>query len=57
MTHIGYYPDAKYHYRVREEGAPEHILIYCEKGKNTSPSAWATTTRSTSPKRSAKRWS
>jgi AraC-like DNA-binding protein/mannose-6-phosphate isomerase-like protein (cupin superfamily) len=33
LTHIGYYPDAKYHYRVREEGAPEHILIYCEKGK------------------------
>jgi AraC-like DNA-binding protein len=33
VTHIGYYPDAKYHYRVREEGAPENILIYCEKGK------------------------
>ncbi|MDR0939963.1 MAG: AraC family transcriptional regulator [Mediterranea sp.] len=33
VTHIGYYPDAKYHYRVREEGAPENILIYCERGK------------------------
>ncbi|MDR0894412.1 MAG: AraC family transcriptional regulator [Prevotellaceae bacterium] len=33
VTHIGYYPDAKYHYRVRKTGAPEHILIYCEKGK------------------------
>lgn len=32
VTHIGYYPDAKYHYRVREEGANESIFIYCEKG-------------------------
>lgn len=33
ITHIGYYPDAKYHYRVREEGTNEYIFIYCEKGK------------------------
>lgn len=33
ITHIGYYPDAKYHYRVREEGTSENIFIYCEKGK------------------------
>lgn len=33
ITHIGYYPNAKYHYRRREEGTPENILIYCEKGK------------------------
>ncbi|MDR2968635.1 MAG: AraC family transcriptional regulator [Tannerellaceae bacterium] len=33
ITHIGYYPDAKDHYREREEGANENIFIYCEKGK------------------------
>lgn len=33
ITHIGYYPEAKYHYRVREEGAGENIFIYCEKGR------------------------
>lgn len=33
ITHIGYYPDAKCHYRVREEGTNENIFIYCEKGK------------------------
>ena len=33
ITHIGYYPDAKYHYRVQEEGASENIFIYCEKGR------------------------
>jgi len=33
ITHIGYYPDAKYHYRVREVGAGENIFIYCEKGR------------------------
>ncbi len=32
LTHIGYYPDAKYHYRMRKEGANENIFIYCEKG-------------------------
>ena len=33
VTHIGYYPDAKHHYRVREEGAKENIFIYCDKGR------------------------
>lgn len=33
VTHIGYYPCAKDHYRKRENGAPENILIYCQKGK------------------------
>lgn len=33
VTHIGYYPNAKYHFRKRSKGALEHILIYCENGK------------------------
>lgn len=33
VTHIGYYPDAHYHFRERENGAPENIFIYCDKGK------------------------
>jgi len=33
VTHIGYYPHAKYHYRDRADGANENILIYCEDGK------------------------
>jgi AraC-like DNA-binding protein len=33
VTHIGYYPNAKHHYRERTTGATENILIYCEKGK------------------------
>ena len=33
ITHIGYYPRAKYHYRERPEGCGEHIFIYCEEGK------------------------
>lgn len=33
VTHIGYYPDAKYHFRKRIDGASENILIYCEKGQ------------------------
>jgi AraC-like DNA-binding protein len=33
ITHIGYYPHAKYHYRQRVNGAEENIIIYCEKGK------------------------
>ncbi|MDL2208591.1 AraC family transcriptional regulator [Parabacteroides sp. OttesenSCG-928-O15] len=32
VTHIGYYPQARQHYRVREKGADEYIFIYCEKG-------------------------
>ena len=33
LTDIGYYPDAKYHHRVREKGSSQYILIYCIKGK------------------------
>jgi AraC-like DNA-binding protein/mannose-6-phosphate isomerase-like protein (cupin superfamily) len=33
VTHMGYYPKARYHYRTREKGAAEYIFIYCEKGK------------------------
>lgn len=33
VTHIGYYPEAKYHFRERKNGANQHILIYCESGK------------------------
>ncbi len=33
ITHIGYYPHAKYHYRERPEGCIENIFIYCENGK------------------------
>src|SRR5688572_16613900 len=31
-TDIGWYPSAKYHYRGREQGADEHILIFCVDG-------------------------
>lgn len=33
ITHIGYYPNARYHYRERQEGTNEYIFIYCEKGR------------------------
>ncbi|MCW1735162.1 AraC family transcriptional regulator [Anaerorudis cellulosivorans] len=33
VTHIGYYPKAKYHFRERKQGAKQNILIYCEEGK------------------------
>jgi len=32
ITHIGYYPNAKKHYRDRQEGCAEYILIFCENG-------------------------
>lgn len=32
LTDIGYYPNAKNHFRKRENGAPEYILIYCVEG-------------------------
>lgn len=35
ITHIGYYPNAKNHFRKRSKGALEDILIYCERGKGT----------------------
>ncbi len=33
LTDIGYYPDARYHYRQRKNGVSQSILIYCSKGK------------------------
>ena len=32
-TDIGWFPSARYHYRERPAGAPEHILIYCTDGR------------------------
>ena len=32
VTHIGYYPNAKCHYRERPNGAEQYIFIYCENG-------------------------
>nr|WP_197718641.1 AraC family transcriptional regulator [Pedobacter schmidteae] len=36
LTDIGYYPKAKFHYRVRSQGIDQHILIYNQEG-----SGWA----------------
>src|SRR5437867_2767860 len=33
ITHIGYFPKAKFHYRERQQGCPDNILIYCVGGK------------------------
>lgn len=33
ITRIGYYPNAKNHFRERKNGANQHIIIYCESGK------------------------
>jgi AraC-like DNA-binding protein len=33
ITDIGYYPEAKYHYRERPTGAKQNIIIFCAKGK------------------------
>lgn len=32
ITHIGYYPKAKFHFRKRPQGTKENIFIYCEEG-------------------------
>lgn len=32
LTDIGFYPNATYHCRTREEGCEQHILIYCVDG-------------------------
>ncbi|MDR0792130.1 MAG: AraC family transcriptional regulator [Chitinophagaceae bacterium] len=29
ITHIGYFPKAKFHYRIRKNGCTDNILIYC----------------------------
>jgi AraC-like DNA-binding protein len=33
IKHIGYFPNATYHYREWEKGCPDNILIYCLRGK------------------------
>ena len=33
ITHIGYFPKAKFHFRERTNGCPDNILIYCVGGK------------------------
>ncbi|QHS60534.1 AraC family transcriptional regulator [Chitinophaga agri] len=33
ITHIGYFPKAAFHYRDREKGCTDNILIYCTHGK------------------------
>jgi len=33
ITHIGYFPNASFHYRERQNGCPDNILIYCLNGK------------------------
>jgi AraC family transcriptional regulator of arabinose operon len=35
VTDIGFYPNARFHYRDRKEGIAEHILIYNLEGKGT----------------------
>jgi len=32
ITDIGWYPQAQYHFRERDEGAAEYVLILCEDG-------------------------
>ena len=32
ITDIGYYPNAKFHFRERTNGANENVFIYCESG-------------------------
>jgi AraC family transcriptional regulator of arabinose operon len=33
ITDVGYYPMAKYHFRERENGCDQHILLFCTQGK------------------------
>lgn len=33
VTHIGYFPNAAYHYREWKKGCPDNILLYCLRGK------------------------
>lgn len=32
LTDIGFYPQASYHYRNRQQGISQHVLIYCVDG-------------------------
>lgn len=33
ITHIGYFPNARFHYMQRKNGCPDNILIYCLRGR------------------------
>jgi hypothetical protein len=33
ITHIGFFPKAQFHFREREKGCDDFILIYCLEGK------------------------
>ncbi|MEO8962245.1 MAG: hypothetical protein ABI325_10205 [Ginsengibacter sp.] len=33
LTHIGHYPKAQLHYREPLQGAAQHIMIYCQDGR------------------------
>lgn len=33
ITDIGYYPMAEHHYRIREKGINQYVLIYCVEGR------------------------
>lgn len=33
ITDIGYYPNAREHYRIRKEGSSQNILLYCVSGE------------------------
>jgi len=35
ITDIGYFPNAKFHFRERLHGAEQHILIFCHEGSGT----------------------
>ncbi len=35
LTDVGFFPHAKNHYKEREDGADQYILIYCTEGKGT----------------------
>ena len=35
ITHIGYFPKAAFHFKVRRKGCEDNILIYCIKGKGS----------------------
>lgn len=35
LTDVGFFPKARSHYKEREEGADQYILIYCTDGKGT----------------------
>ena len=36
ITDIGYYPKANFHYRKRENGCEQHILLYCVNGHGSA---------------------